>query len=75
VLQFGGGDRTVITASNAMGYAFGEGELADTEMAPRCQPALWRKGLQTGEADGSQDGQVGPDELNEYAGDQVGGNR
>ena len=33
------------------------------------------EGLQTGEADGSQDGQVGPDELNEYAGDQVGGNR
>src|SRR5215471_9864209 len=43
-----GRDRTVITASNAMEYAFGEGELADTEVAPRCSPPLWWKGWRPG---------------------------
>jgi len=40
VLQFGGRDRTVITASNAMEYAVEEGGLADAEVAPGCSPPL-----------------------------------
>jgi hypothetical protein len=33
------------------------------------------EGLETGEADGNQDGQVGLDELYEYARDKVGGSQ
>ena len=33
------------------------------------------EGLETGEADGNQDGRVGLDELYEYAWDKVGGSR
>jgi hypothetical protein len=48
-LQFGGHDRTVITASNAMEYAFEEGELADyPEVASRSSPPLWWKGWRPG---------------------------
>jgi hypothetical protein len=77
--QFAGGrGRAVITASDAMQYAYeGDGLAATGQLAVPGQPgpsvftsALVR-GLQTGEADRDQDGQVALDELYDYIYDKV----
>ncbi len=71
--QFAGGQgRAVVTASDAMQYAYEGGELADTgELGPSVFTSALVSGLQTGEADRDQDGQVGLDELYEYIYDKV----
>jgi hypothetical protein len=70
--QFGGRGRAVITASNAMEYAFEGDELADTRAS---QPSVFTsalvKGLTTGDADRDQDGLVALDELYDYVYDTV----
>jgi hypothetical protein len=71
--QFAGGrGRAVITASDAMQYAYEGGELAATgELAPSVFTSALVGGLQTGEADRDQDGQVALDELYDYIYDKV----
>ena len=70
--QFGGRGRAVITASSAMEYAFEGDELADThELAPSVFTSALVEGLETGEADRDQDGQVALDELYDYIYDKV----
>lgn len=66
--QFGSGrGRAVITASNAMEYAFDGGELTTTgEIEPSVFTNALVNGLKTGEADLDQDGLVDLDELYEY---------
>jgi hypothetical protein len=77
--QFAGGrGRAVITASDAMQYAYeGDGLAATGQLPVPGQPgpsvftsALVR-GLRTGEADRDQDGQVALDELYDYIYDKV----
>ena len=75
MLRSGGRDRTVITASTAMEYAF-EGRRAGWHRGGASVfTTAVMEGLETGEADGNQDGQVGLDELYEYAWDKVGGSQ
>jgi elongation factor Tu len=71
--QFGGRGRAVITASNAMEYAFETGgELAESrELSPSVFTSALVEGLETGEADRDQDGMVGLDELYDYVYDKV----
>ncbi len=70
--QFGGRGRAVITASSAMEYAFEGDQLADTlELSPSVFTSALVEGLETGEADRDQDGQVALDELYDYVYDQV----
>ena len=70
--HFGGRGRAVITASNAMEYAFEAGLLSDThEVQPSVFTSALVEGLDTGEADRDQDGFVGLDELYDYIYDKV----
>jgi uncharacterized RDD family membrane protein YckC len=70
--QFGGRGRAVITASSAMEYAFEGDQLADTrELSPSVFTSALVEGLETGEADRDQDGQVALDELYDYVYDRV----
>ncbi|WP_182875102.1 caspase family protein [Microbispora sp. H10670] len=70
--QFGGRGRVVITASNAMEYAFDGTELADAqEQAPSVFTRALVEGLESGDADHDQDGYVGIDELYDYVYDKV----
>ena len=77
--QFAGGrGRAVITASDAMQYAYEGGGLAATGQLPvpgQPGPSVFTsalvRGLQTGEADRDQDGQVALDELYDYIYDKV----
>ncbi len=70
--QFGGHGRVVITASNAMEYAFDGTELADAqEQAPSVFTRALVEGLESGDADRDQDGYVGIDELYDYVYDKV----
>ena len=70
--QFGGRGRAVITASSAMEYAFEGDQLADTrELSPSVFTSALVEGLETGEADRDQDGQVALDELYDYVYDKV----
>jgi hypothetical protein len=71
--QLGGGrGRAVITASDAMQYAYEGGELAAAgELAPSVFTSALVSGLQTGEADRDQDGQVDLDELYDYIYEKV----
>ena len=70
--QFGGRGRAVITASSSMEYAFEGDQLADTrELAPSVFTSALVQGLETGEADRDQDGQVALDELYDYIYDKV----
>ncbi|MEV4471427.1 caspase family protein [Nonomuraea sp. NPDC049504] len=70
--QFGGRGRVVITASNALEYAFDGLELADEAAA---SPSVFTRalvdGLETGLADRDQDGYVGVHELYDYVYDRV----
>jgi Caspase domain len=70
--QGGGRARAVITASNAMEYAFEGTELTDDHQRP---PSLFTaavvRGLETGEADRDEDGWVSLNELYEYVYDTV----
>lgn len=65
--QLGGRGHAVMTASNAMEYAFEGGELADADAN---RPSLFTgalvEGLRTGEADRDQDGRITFDDLYEY---------
>ncbi len=70
--RFGGRGRAVITASSAMEYAFEGDELADAgEPRPSVFTSALVEGLDTGEADRDQDGQVGLDELYDFVYDRV----
>jgi len=77
--QFAGGrGRAVITASDAMQYAYEGGGLAVTGQLPvpgQPGPSVFTsalvRGLRTGEADRDQDGQVALDELYDYIYDKV----
>jgi Caspase domain/Effector Associated Constant Component 1 len=72
--QFGGRGRAVITASSSMEYAFEGDRLADAhELAPSVFTSALVEGLDTGEADRDQDGQVSLDELYDYVYDKVRG--
>ena len=68
----GGRGRAVITASNAMQYAFEGDRLADDQ--PRC-PSVFTsalvEGLATGDADRDEDGWISLDELYDYVFDKV----
>ena len=68
----GGRGRAVITASNAMEFAFEGSDLADTTPT---QPSIFTgalvEGLATGEADRDQDGMVSLGELYEYVFERV----
>ena len=68
----GGRGRAVITASNAMEYAFEGERLADDHSAePSLFTAALVRGLSTGEADRDEDGWVSLNELYEYVFDRV----
>jgi Caspase domain/Septum formation len=68
----GGRGRAVITASNAMEYAFEGEQLADDQ---RQRPSVFTsalvEGLATGDADGDEDGLVSLNELCDYVFDKV----
>ena len=70
--QFGGRGRAVITASGAMEYAFEDAELTDSsELRPSVFTRALVEGLETGDADRDQDGEIGLDELYDYVYDRV----
>jgi hypothetical protein len=70
--QFGGRGRAVITASGAMEYAFEDAELtASSELRPSIFTRALVEGLETGDADRDQDGQISLDELYDYVYDRV----
>ena len=72
--QFGGGrGHAVITASSSMEYAFEGDQLAAAanEHAPSVFTSALIEGLDTGDADRDQDGQVALDELYDYVYDKV----
>jgi hypothetical protein len=70
--QFGGRGRAVLTASSSMEYAFEGDQLADArEVAPSVFTSALVTGLETGDADRDQDGQVALDELYDYIYDKV----
>jgi TM2 domain-containing membrane protein YozV len=71
--QFGGGrGHAVITASSSMEYAFEGDQLTDAnERAPSVFTSALVEGLDTGDADRDQDGQVALDELYDYVYDKV----
>jgi Caspase domain len=68
----GGRGRAVITASNAMQYAFEGDRLADDQHGrPSVFTSALVEGLSTGDADRDQDGWVSLDELYDYVFDKV----
>lgn len=68
----GGRGRAVITASNAMGYAFEGDRLADDRhLRPSVFTSALVEGLATGDADQDEDGFVSLDELYDYVFDKV----
>ncbi|MEV6037087.1 caspase family protein [Nonomuraea sp. NPDC052116] len=71
--QFGGRGRVVITASNALEYAFDGTDLADAQetTSPSVFTRALVEGLETGEADQDQDGYVGIHELYDFVYDKV----
>lgn len=71
--QFGGRGRVVITASNALEYAFDGTDLADAQetTSPSVFTRALVEGLETGEADRDQDGFVGVHELYDFVYDKV----
>ncbi|MEU7837260.1 caspase family protein [Nonomuraea sp. NPDC049129] len=70
--QFGGRGRVVITASNALEYAFDGLDLADDRQpAPSVFTGVLVQGLETGEADLNQDGYVGINELYDFVYERV----
>jgi hypothetical protein len=69
----GGRGRAVITASNAMEYAFEGDRLADDQhQRPSVFTGALVEGLVTGDADRDEDGRVSLNELYEYVFDKVG---
>jgi hypothetical protein len=68
----GGRGRAVITASNAMEYAFEGDRLADdNSQRPSVFTSVLVDGLATGDADRDEDGWISLDELYEYVFDRV----
>ena len=68
----GGRGRAVITASNAMEYAFEGDQLADDQhRRPSVFTSALVEGLATGDADRDEDGWVSLNELYEYVFDKV----
>ncbi len=68
--HLGGSGRAIITASNAMEYAF-EGDELTGEGQPSVFTSAVVKGLQTGEADRDQDQWISVRELYDYVRDEV----
>jgi hypothetical protein len=69
--RFSGRGRVVITASSALEYAFEGTDLASDGGGSSVFTSAFVRGLETGQADLDQDGQVTADELYEYIYDQV----
>ncbi|HEU4398348.1 MAG TPA: caspase family protein, partial [Actinomycetota bacterium] len=69
--RFGGRGRAVITASNAMEYAFEGDELSMEAGQPSVFTSAVVEGLRTGQADLDGDGWVSVDDLYEYVYEQV----
>ncbi len=69
--RFGGRGRAVITASNAMEYAFEGDELSMQAGQPSVFTSAVVQGLRTGQADRDGDGWVSVDDLYEYVFEQV----
>ncbi len=70
--QVGGGrGRVVVTASNAMQYAFEAGELSEDKVRPSVFTGALVDALSTGEADKDQDGWIGVTELFSYVSEKV----
>jgi hypothetical protein len=67
----GGHGRAVITASNAMEYAFEGDRLADDQQHPSVFTSALVEGLATGDADRDEDGWVSLNELYDYVFDKV----
>jgi hypothetical protein len=68
----GGRGRAVITASNAMEYAFEGDQLADDQhQRPSVFTGALVKGLMTGDADRDEDGWISLSELYDYVFDEV----
>jgi tetratricopeptide (TPR) repeat protein len=68
----GGRGRAVITASNAMEYAFeGDGLADDRHQRPSVFTSALVEGLATGDADRDEDGLISLNELYEYVYDKV----
>ena len=68
--QLQGRGRAVITASNAMEYAY-EGDTLTGEPQPSYFTSALLEGLETGKADRDQDHQISVDELYDYIFDRV----
>jgi Caspase domain len=68
--QFDGRGRAVLTASNAMEYAW-EGDDIQGEGVPSVFTGAVISGLETGDADGDGDGQISVDDLYEYVLEKV----
>lgn len=69
--QFGGRGRAIITASDAMEYAYEGDELALDVGQPSIFTRALVDGLETGKADRDGDGRVGADELYAHVFDKV----
>lgn len=67
----GGHGRAVITASNAIEYAFEGDRLADDQQHPSVFTSALVEGLATGDADRDEDGWVSLNELYDYVFDKV----
>ena len=67
----GGHGRAVITASNAMEYAFEGDRFADDQQHPSVFTSALVEGLATGDADRDEDGWVSLNELYNYVFDKV----
>jgi uncharacterized caspase-like protein len=63
--------RVVVTASNAMQYAFEAGELSEETVRPSVFTGALVDGLTTGEADKDQDGWIGITELFSFVAEKV----
>jgi formylglycine-generating enzyme required for sulfatase activity len=68
--RFEGRGRVVLTASDAMQYAF-EGDAVEGEGVRSVFTSTLVRGLETGEADLDEDGLISLDELYEYAHDRI----
>ncbi|MDQ4146055.1 MAG: caspase family protein [Actinomycetota bacterium] len=69
--SFGGRGLMVITASNAMEYAFESGELTQEAAQPSVFTSALVEGLETGTADLDGDGHVSMDELYDFVYEKV----
>jgi tetratricopeptide (TPR) repeat protein len=69
--ELSGEGRVVITASDALEYAFEDDQLSNSSPRPSVFTGAVIRGLQTGEADLDKDGQVSVDEFYQFVHDDV----